>query len=67
MERQTRRAGLWAWWAKDREGRIERVILKHTHFHVKEIASGNLLCDAGSSNLVLCDNLKGSGGRWEGW
>ena len=24
--------------------------------------SGNLLCDAGSSNLVLCDSLEG----WEG-
>ena len=30
--------------------------------------SGNLLYDAGSSNLVLCDNLEGwdGGGRWEG-
>ena len=27
--------------------------------YVKQIASGNLLCDAGSSNLVLCDYLKG--------
>ena len=26
------------------------------------IASGNLLCNAGSSNLVLCDNLAG----WDG-
>ena len=26
---------------------------------VKQINSGNLLCDAGSSNSVLCDNLKG--------
>ena len=29
---------------------------------VKQIASGNLLCDAGSSNLVLCDYLEG----WDG-
>ena len=31
--------------------------------------SGNLLCDAGSSNLVLCDSLEGwevVRGRWEG-
>ena len=26
------------------------------------IPSGNLLCDAGSSNLVLCDNLE----VWDG-
>ena len=30
--------------------------------HVKQIASGNLLYDTGSSNLVLCDNLEGWGG-----
>ena len=30
--------------------------------HVKRIASGNLLHDTGSSNLVLCDNLEG----WDG-
>ena len=30
--------------------------------HVKQIASGNLLHDTGSSNLVLCDNLE----RWDG-
>ena len=29
---------------------------------VKWIASGNLLYDAGNSNLVLCDNLK----EWDG-
>ena len=26
---------------------------------VKQIASGNLLYDSGTSNLVLCDNLEG--------
>ena len=33
--------------------------------HVKQIASGNLLYDTGSSNLVLCDNLEDrvGGGR----
>ena len=30
--------------------------------YVKEIASGNLLHDAGSPNLVLCENLEG----WDG-
>ena len=29
---------------------------------VKRIASRNLLCDAGNSNPVLCDNLQG----WDG-
>ena len=31
--------------------------------YVKHIASGNLLCDSGSSNLMLCDNLEGWGRR----
>ena len=34
----------------------------HTSPHVKDTASGNVLYDAGSSNLVLCDNLEG----WDG-
>ena len=34
----------------------------YTSPYVKETASGNLLYDAGSSNLVLCDNLEG----WDG-
>ena len=33
-----------------------------TLLYVKQITSGNLLSDAGSSNLVLCDNLE----RWDG-
>ena len=31
----------------------------YTLLYVKQINSGNLLYDAGSSNSVLCDNLKG--------
>ena len=34
----------------------------YTSPYVKETASGNLLYDAGSSNLVLGDNLEG----WDG-
>ena len=34
----------------------------YTLLCVKQPASGNLLYDAGSSNLVLCDNLEG----WDG-
>ena len=34
--------------------------------YVKQIASGNLPYDAGSSKLVLCDNLEGWGGREAG-
>ena len=36
--------------------------------YVKQRAGGNLLCDAGSSNPVFCDNLEGwdeAGGRRE--
>ena len=36
--------------------------------YIKQIASGNLLYEAGSSNPVLCDNLEGwdsVGGRKE--
>ena len=47
----------------NREGSIET----HTLPCVKQTASGSLFCDAGSSNLVLCDNLEGwdrvGGGR----
>ena len=34
----------------------------HTYPYVKPVARGNLLYDAGNSNLVLCDNLDG----WDG-
>ena len=34
----------------------------HTSPHEKETASGNVLYDAGSSNLELFDNLEG----WDG-
>ena len=34
----------------------------NTLSYVKQIASGNLLYDAGSSNQVPCDNLEG----WDG-
>ena len=42
----------------NKEGSIET----YTSPCVKWTASGNLLYDAGSSNLVLCDNLEG----WDG-
>ena len=51
---------------------IERVTLTCVHYNMQSsIASGNLLYDAGSSNLVLCDNLEGWDGvrgrfKWEG-
>ena len=43
---------------KNRESSIET----HTLPYIKQIASGNLLSDTGSSNLVLCDKLDG----WHG-
>ena len=33
----------------------------NTLSYVKQITSGNLTYDAGNSNLVLCDNLRGMG------
>ena len=33
---------------------------------VKQRASGNLLCDSGNSNPVLCDNLEGWDGMGDG-
>lgn len=48
-------------------GQMERVALKYIHYQVKNgKASGNLLGDAGSSNLVLCDNLDRRGRVEEG-
>ena len=35
---------------------------RNNKHHLKTAASGNLLYDAGSPNLVLCDNLEG----WDG-
>ena len=40
----------------------ESSIETYTSPCVKQIASGNLLYDAGSSNLVLCDSLE----EWDG-
>ena len=46
---------------------MQRKILKHTVSCVKEIASGNVLYDAGSSNFMLCDKLEsGMGGEVKG-
>ena len=54
-------------WGKERAREELRVAWKHVPPYVKQIASQNLLCDAGSSTLVLCDNLEGwdavGGGR----
>ena len=44
------------------EGRIERMVWKHTSPRVKQITSGNLLYEAGSSDPVLRDNPEG----WDG-
>ena len=44
----------------------ESSIKTHTLPYEKLIAVGNLLNDAGNSNLVLCDDLDGWGGvQWE--
>ena len=48
---------------REGEGRMNRESSIETWMlpYVKQIASGDLLYDAGSSNSVLCDNLEG----WE--
>ena len=54
---------LWTQWGERESGRSrESGIETYTLPYVKQIASGNLPCDPGSSNLVLCDNLAGWGG-----
>ena len=46
---------------RERESRVNWAnnIETYTLLYVKKVASANLLYDAGSSNLVLCDNLSG--------
>ena len=44
----------------------ESSIETYTSPCVKQIASGNLLYDAGSSNLMLWDNLEGQDGEGGG-
>ena len=45
----------------------ESSVETHTLPYIKQIASGNLLYDTGSSNPVPCDYLEGwDGERWEG-
>ena len=41
---------------------MDTVTWEFTIPHVKQIANGDLLYDAGNSNPVLCDNLK----EWDG-
>ena len=48
---------------RDRVRWIEKVALKHIHYHMENRQPvGNCCTDAGSSNLVLCDNVEG----WDG-
>ena len=63
MDTQTQRTDLWTQGVEG-EGEIygESNMEIYTLPYVKQIASGNFLYDVGSSNLMLCDNLKG----WDG-
>ena len=62
METDLWRVGLWTWGGV---GGIESVPPKQVHCHAWSwTASGNLLCDAGSSKLMFCDSL-GVVGGWE--
>ena len=44
---------------KERVGRIESGIEAYALPCVKQVARGNLLCNTGGSNPVLCDNRQG--------
>ena len=57
IETQMQRTDVWTQLWREKVGQTERVVLKHIPY-VKQIASGNLLQDAGRSTL-LCDNLEG--------
>ena len=46
----------------ERKANWKSSIETHILPYIKQIASGNLLCDAESSNPVLCDNLEGLDG-----
>ena len=52
----------------EREGGMicENSIETHIFPYVKQIASGNLMDNAGNQKLVLCDHLKGQGGEGGG-
>ena len=52
MEKQTQRTDLWTWeeGRRVKVRRMERVTWKFTIPYVKQIASGNLLYDSGTSN-----------------
>ena len=45
---------------------MERVTWKFTVPYIKQIASGNLLCDSGNSNRGSVARRVRWGGRWEG-
>ena len=47
---------------KERVGQVNRIAYKHILPYATLVVNGNVLYDAGSSNLVLCDNIEG----WDG-
>ena len=46
---QTQRTDLWAQQGKEKLVQIDGLALKHIHFRIKQMASGELLCNTGSS------------------
>ena len=45
---------------------VERIALKHIHYHVKNMISASLMHETGHPKSVLWDNIEGwGGGRWE--
>ena len=52
----------WGQWGKERGMNWERSTETHKVPYVQQTDSGGWLCDSGSSNPGLCDNLEGWGG-----
>ena len=51
--RRRQGTGVWTQWGKESVGRMGRVAGKHTVPQARRAASGNLLCDSGSSIQCL--------------
>ena len=42
---------------------VERIALKHIHYHVKNMISASLMHETGHPKSVLWDNIEGWGGE----
>ena len=63
IEMQTQRTDLWTQQRKNRVGLIEKVALKYIHYHVKQLAGGNLLYNTGNSTQCSVMTQRGEIGQ----